>query len=165
MPPRLPTSCILTARTLLRPFSTTSAVASPRDSPHPVHGTSSNSSLLSLNSNNHSSSGAARGTSSEKRADAAATLMDRFKARAGAYRKEKDAQMDYLKSQRVSSEYLKQMPRKWEAGDVYSPHDLSPVEMQKWRRRTLRQNDVVDALGIRPLDMYKVRSRTEHSPL
>jgi hypothetical protein len=61
-----------------------------------------------------------------------------------------------LRNSKNSSDYLRQMPRRWDAGDVYSPHDLSPVEMQKWRKRSLRGNDVVDALGIRPLDMYKV---------
>lgn len=69
--------------------------------------------------------------------------------------------MDVLKSQKVSSDFLRQMPRKWEAGDVYSPHDLSPVEMTKWKKRTKRNSDVVDALGISPLDMYKVRNAQE----
>jgi small subunit ribosomal protein S18 len=71
---------------------------------------------------------------------------------------EKTAQMEFLKNQKMSNDFLKQMPRRWEAGDVYSPHDLSPVEMQKWRKKTVRNNDVIDALGISPLDMYKVRS-------
>ncbi|KAG6011756.1 hypothetical protein E4U41_005444 [Claviceps citrina] len=60
-----------------------------------------------------------------------------------------------MRNAKNSADYLRQMPRRWAAGDVYSPHDLSPVEMQKWRRRSLRRHDVVDALGIRPLDMYK----------
>ncbi|EQL02059.1 Ribosomal protein S18 [Ophiocordyceps sinensis CO18] len=55
-----------------------------------------------------------------------------------------------------SQDYLRQMPRRFEAGDVYSPHDLSSVEMAKWRRRRGPRNyDVIDTLGIRPLDMYK----------
>ncbi|UKZ65681.1 uncharacterized protein TrAtP1_006876 [Trichoderma atroviride] len=60
-----------------------------------------------------------------------------------------------MRNQKNSNDYLKQMPRRWDAGDVYSPHDMSPVEMQKWRKRSPRGGDVVDALGIRPLDMYK----------
>lgn len=68
----------------------------------------------------------------------------------------KQAQLEKLRSRKLSSDYLKQMPRRWEAGDVYSPHDLSPVEMAKWRTRSQRKADVVDVLGIRPLDMYKV---------
>lgn len=68
----------------------------------------------------------------------------------------KQAQLDMMRNQKNSNDYLKQMPRRWDAGDVYSPHDMSPVEMQKWRKRSPRGGDVVDALGIRPLDMYKV---------
>lgn len=67
-------------------------------------------------------------------------------------------QVEFLKNQKISNDYLRQMPRRWQAGDVYSPHDLSPNEMNKWRRRSLRDEDVVDALGINPLDMYKVRA-------
>lgn len=74
-----------------------------------------------------------------------------------SYTIEKTAQMDFLKNQKMSNDFLRQMPRRWEAGDVYSPHDLSPVEMQKWRKRSVKNNDVIDALGISPLDMYKVR--------
>lgn len=70
---------------------------------------------------------------------------------------EKSQQMDFLKNQKMSNDFLKQMPRRWQAGDVYSPHDLSPIEMQKWRKKSVRNNDVIDALGINPLDMYKVR--------
>ncbi|RDA89679.1 hypothetical protein CP533_3357 [Ophiocordyceps camponoti-saundersi (nom. inval.)] len=49
----------------------------------------------------------------------------------------------------------RRMHRRWEAGEVYSPHDLSPVEMWKMRRKGEPNVDVVDALGLRPLDMYK----------
>ena len=46
--------------------------------------------------------------------------------------------------------------RRWKAGDVYAPHDLSPVEMQKWRQRHRSTTDVFDALAINPLHEYKV---------
>ena len=72
---------------------------------------------------------------------------------------EKTAQMEFLKNQKMSNDFLKQMPRRWEAGDVYSPHDLSPYEMTKFRRWPTRNEDVVDMLGIRPEDMYKVWKR------
>ena len=45
--------------------------------------------------------------------------------------------------------------RRWKAGDVYAPHDLSPVEMQKWRQRHRSNTDVFDALAINPLHEYK----------
>ena len=48
--------------------------------------------------------------------------------------------------------------RRWKAGDVYAPHDLSPVEMQKWRQRHRSTRDVFDALAINPLHEYKVYS-------
>lgn len=50
---------------------------------------------------------------------------------------------------------MRQMTRRWKAGDVYAPHDLSPSEMGKWRRSRARQKDLVDMLGLRPLDMYR----------
>lgn len=48
--------------------------------------------------------------------------------------------------------------RNWKVGDVYSPHDLSPSEMKKWRKRKSPSTDAFDALGINPLHQYKVRS-------
>lgn len=50
----------------------------------------------------------------------------------------------------------RQIHRKWKAGDVYAPHDLSPVEMTKWRKRRPRERDAFDQLGINPLHEYKV---------
>ncbi|GJN78334.1 hypothetical protein PLIIFM63780_001828 [Purpureocillium lilacinum] len=90
-----------------------------------------------------------------QRGDAASRLLSRYKNRAETALRAKQAQLELLRNQKNSNDYLKQMPRRWDAGDVYSPHDLSPVEMQKWRKRSQRGGDVVDALGIRPLDMYK----------
>ncbi|KAL9103301.1 MAG: hypothetical protein Q9163_001643 [Psora crenata] len=67
----------------------------------------------------------------------------------------------------------RQWTRRWVAGQVYSPHDLSAVEMEKRRQRHLflpqqqqqhqsnnnfsnrRRGDVFDVLGINPLDQYK----------
>jgi len=51
---------------------------------------------------------------------------------------------------------MRQITRKWNFGDVYSPHDLSPSEMTKWKKNTGRKQDLVDLLGVRPLDMYRV---------
>jgi len=39
---------------------------------------------------------------------------------------------------------------------VYAPHDLSPEEMKKWKKRKSPTMDAFDALGINPLDQYKV---------
>lgn len=51
------------------------------------------------------------------------------------------------------------MSRKWKVGDVYAPHDLTGVEMAKWkklRRKSKSNVDVVDLLGIDPRQHYKV---------
>ncbi|KAI2625693.1 ribosomal protein S18 [Hypoxylon sp. NC1633] len=60
-----------------------------------------------------------------------------------------------LKELNHSDDYARQMTRRWSIGDVYAPHDLSPQEMAKWRRNQARKKDLVDLLGLRPLDMYR----------
>lgn len=51
--------------------------------------------------------------------------------------------------------------RKWKIGDVYSPHDMSPSEMYKWSQPRRPSKDVIDILGINPLDHYKVRADSQ----
>lgn len=54
------------------------------------------------------------------------------------------------------------MTRKFKVGDVYAPHDLTGVEMSKWkklRRKGRPKRDVIDQLGINPKEHYKVCSR------
>lgn len=48
--------------------------------------------------------------------------------------------------------------RDWQQGDVYAPHDLSPAEMKKWRRKQRPSTDAFDALSINPLNQYKVNT-------
>ncbi|KAI9707505.1 MAG: hypothetical protein M1836_000466 [Candelina mexicana] len=48
-----------------------------------------------------------------------------------------------------------QQHRRWKQGDVYAPHDLSPVEMRKWRRKGRPTTDAFDALAMNPLNEYK----------
>ena len=64
-----------------------------------------------------------------------------------------------VKENKIAKDLLKQMPRKWQAGEVYAPHDLSSVEMAKWKKRSPPQGDLVDALNLSPTDMYKVRRK------
>lgn len=176
MPPRLPALGAL--RPLSKPsysraFSATaSAAAPPREGSHTP---SSTSSLLSLNrpkshSNNNHRNHQSRtpqqqggkggsGGSSTRASDAAEQLLSRFGSRSAQLAKRTQATADSLREQKISNDYLREMPRRWAPGDVYSPHDLSPVEMTKWRRRAERKGDVIDALALRPLDMYKVRER------
>ncbi|KAF5022400.1 hypothetical protein F66182_5540 [Fusarium sp. NRRL 66182] len=155
MPPRLPITPT-PSRTILRSFSTTTPASLPPREVGPAGGAHS-SRLASLNNNNKG-----RVPAYGQRGDAASRLLDRARSKSNDYVREKTMQMDILKNQKMSNDFLKQMPRRWEAGDVYSPHDLSPIEMQKWRKRSVRNNDVIDTLGIRPLDMYKNFSLIEH---
>ena len=46
--------------------------------------------------------------------------------------------------------------RRWKQGDVYAPHDLSAIEMQKWSKRTQPSVDVFDILAINPINEWKV---------
>jgi small subunit ribosomal protein S18 len=56
------------------------------------------------------------------------------------------------------ADYEQQLARKFRAGDVYSPHDLSGQEMSKWKKsRNAPKTDAIDALGINPINEYKVR--------
>ena len=55
-------------------------------------------------------------------------------------------------------EMEKHQTRRWKTGDIYSPHDLSPAEMRKWKKRQRPQIDVFDTLAINPLHEYKVNS-------
>jgi small subunit ribosomal protein S18 len=58
-------------------------------------------------------------------------------------------------------DYEKQLPRRFRAGDVYAPHDLSGVEMSKWKKTRRKPRvgshgkDVLDMLGIDPRKEYK----------
>ncbi|KJZ73167.1 hypothetical protein HIM_07364 [Hirsutella minnesotensis 3608] len=85
----------------------------------------------------------------------AARMLNRYRRSHEFLVHDKQKQLDILRNQKNSQDFLRQMPRRFKAGDLYSPHDMSPVEMAKWKKRSSRNGDVVDALGIRPLDMYK----------
>ncbi|KAI0479614.1 ribosomal protein S18 [Xylaria cf. heliscus] len=62
---------------------------------------------------------------------------------------------DMIRNQNRHEDYMRQLSRRWRPGDVYSPHDMSASEMAKWRRSTAPKKDIVDMLGLRPLDMYR----------
>ncbi|KAI9696293.1 MAG: hypothetical protein M1820_008216 [Bogoriella megaspora] len=75
--------------------------------------------------------------------------------------------MSELSAVQEKGELEKQITRRWRKGDVYSPHDLSGVEMKKWkvrirdpletkqRRREAGKGDIFDELGIDPRAEYK----------
>ncbi|WQF88572.1 Putative small ribosomal subunit protein bS18 [Colletotrichum destructivum] len=141
MPPRLPFLSALKAPSALspriaRPFSSTPAVAKPSD---PI------SNLLNLDEKPkvHST-------------DRIRGLIKTGKARIdGVAAARKLTMLESLREKKVSDDYVKQMPRRWNAGEIYAPHDLSPVEMEKWRKSKRPNVDVVDLLGLNPLDHYR----------
>jgi len=57
-----------------------------------------------------------------------------------------------------AADLSKQITRRWRAGDIYAPHDLSGVEMAKWKKRARPNIDVFDVLDINPMDHYRVRA-------
>lgn len=76
--------------------------------------------------------------------------------RAANAEQKKEKTLEGLRARTTSDSYARQMPRFWKAGDVYAPHDLSPAQMRKWRSRAAPKKDVMDLLGVNPLDLYKV---------
>lgn len=119
---------------------------------------SSNSSLLSLNRPSRRTNGNGNGeTSTTRSADAASRILSRYRQQGRADSLAMQSTQDALREQKLANDYLREMPRRWKTGDVYAPHDLSPVEMHKFRQRRARSTDIIDVLGIRPQDMYKVR--------
>lgn len=61
-----------------------------------------------------------------------------------------------LRGKNVAEDYMRQMPRRWKLGDVYAPRDLSSSEMRKWGGISNVERDLVDLMGLQPLDMYRV---------
>ncbi|KAI0974034.1 ribosomal protein S18 [Xylaria arbuscula] len=144
MPPRIP---ILSAirqgmsmpKTPKAPLSTTAAPKALRD----IKNTTS--SMLNIDG------GASKTADSTQLAgDVYRSISQPRRGRGGRQNVEED-----LKANMRTNDYMRQLPRRWRAGDVYSPHDMSPSEMAKWRKTTARKQDLVDLLGLRPLDMYR----------
>ncbi|KAH8820841.1 ribosomal protein-like protein S18 [Xylogone sp. PMI_703] len=63
--------------------------------------------------------------------------------------------IDEIQKHLKAADITKQISRRWKPGDVYAPHDLTGVEMQKWRQRRNPETDVFDILDLNPLDEYK----------
>lgn len=61
-----------------------------------------------------------------------------------------------LKNHNLKKDLTKQITRRWRAGDVYAPHDLSGVEMMKWKRRSQPDHDVFDIINFNPEEHYRV---------
>lgn len=83
-------------------------------------------------------------------------LLTRYKRRAEVNLRTHHDKLDRMRREREAREYLRHIPRRFHAGDVYAPRDISPTEMARWRVQRTRDFDVVDRLGLGPLDLYKV---------
>ncbi|QIW95964.1 hypothetical protein AMS68_001482 [Peltaster fructicola] len=87
---------------------------------------------------------------------AESSVMSRVEAKA----KEREAErLEALRQPFTRSELERQASRRWQVGEVYAPHDLTGVEMAKWKKLTPPRRsgaDAFDQLGINPLREYKV---------
>lgn len=92
---------------------------------------------------------------SSKRADALTRILAKTNAMSGVSAT-KIQTLEKQKEQEKREQLGFWAPRRWKAGDVYAPHDLSPMEMLEWRELRRPEKDIVDILGINPLDHYKV---------
>lgn len=63
--------------------------------------------------------------------------------------------IERMRERKVSDDYLKQMTRRWRVGEVYAPNDLSAHEANAWKQPRLINADVVDILGINPIEEYR----------
>ncbi|KAF2819841.1 ribosomal protein S18 [Ophiobolus disseminans] len=98
-----------------------------------------------------SGSTAARAPSPPQRAGG--SLATRVAREAGLDRQTQTREM--VESER-RSQFQRQIYRKWQPGDVYSPIDLSGAEQKKWKTgRKKPQSDAFDVLGINPVLEYK----------
>jgi hypothetical protein len=102
-----------------------------------------------------SSSSAARKPPADQQRPAGASLAASLAREAGLDAPTQSREM--VESER-RSQFQRQIHRKWQAGDVYSPTDLSGAEQKKWKfGRKKPQSDAFDVLGINPVLEYKVR--------
>ncbi|ROT41460.1 ribosomal protein S18 [Sodiomyces alkalinus F11] len=82
-------------------------------------------------------------------------VREKARAQSEAQQAKRRADLQLIQERKVSDDYMRQMPRRWQTGDVYAPHDLNPHQLAKWKRRGPSDVDVVDLLNVNPLDMYR----------
>lgn len=76
----------------------------------------------------------------------------------GAYKRieiKSDNTAQKAKENLNSQNLARQSTRNWKPGDIYAPHDLSPQEMVKWKAPKQPTKDIIDMLGLNPLDHYR----------
>ncbi|PSR97628.1 ribosomal protein S18 [Coniella lustricola] len=98
------------------------------------------------------SSNAAKGNSDK--GEALHNLMQRRKA-FDSISDKKQVFEERVKGFTERGEFVRQATRTWKEGDVYAPKDLSSGEMKKWKQPKKPTKDILDMVGINPLDHYK----------
>ncbi|KAK2069566.1 hypothetical protein P8C59_004130 [Phyllachora maydis] len=63
--------------------------------------------------------------------------------------------LDDLTASATSQAYMRQMWRRFLPGEVYAPRDLSAWELDRYRLKRPAQQDVLDMLGLNPVDNYR----------
>ncbi|KAG5955527.1 hypothetical protein E4U57_003382 [Claviceps arundinis] len=149
----LPFTQLPSSPSLARALSSTPALAiAPAQYPSPPRrDPSSNSKLLSIDADGRRNPPRYRPQGSSRYSEGASFISKSSQSQLRA----SIQNLETLRNNKESGEFLREMPRRWEAGDVYAPHDLSAAEMRKLRKRASRKADVVDALQVRAKDMYK----------
>ncbi|KAI1389991.1 ribosomal protein S18 [Hypoxylon trugodes] len=151
MPPRIPFLAALRQPSNLIK-SQTAYISTSKPSQALRTDSSATSNLLALDDQSSSSNSPFSKTRRPRDAtSAAADVYDRLH---GTVSKRMRLEEE-LRQKNESDDYSRQLSRRWKAGDVYAPHDLSPSEMRKWRKSQMQKKDLVDMLGLKPLDMYR----------
>ncbi|KAI1103145.1 ribosomal protein S18 [Jackrogersella minutella] len=140
MPPRIPIlSALRQSSSLLRPQTASISTTKPTKALRDLGATSQ---LLNID---------APSPSNRNATQAASDIYDNLR---GTMERQTSIRDEMFQSNH-DDQYSRQLTRRWKVGDVYAPHDISASEMNKWRRNQSRKKDLVDMLGLRPLDMYR----------
>ncbi|EEQ87719.1 hypothetical protein RJZ56_001530 [Blastomyces dermatitidis] len=95
----------------------------------------------------------------QRRCNSTNSLYSRFAERSQRESMMKQSMRERFEKQAIQEQraraFERQQKRYWESGDVYSPHDLSPAEMMKWKKKKSPSTDAFDALSLNPLHLYK----------
>lgn len=104
---------------------------------------------------------AKRGSSSDASSQGILRLLSNAQSRKLQNKERESGQLSLTGSKEIENlkrgqDLSRQITRRWKAGDVYAPHDLSAVEMAKWKNRGRPTHDVFDVLDFKPMEHYRV---------
>ncbi|KIH90502.1 37S ribosomal protein [Sporothrix brasiliensis 5110] len=182
MPPRLPTSLAAAlsrcSNLFVAPITQRFAVASLHSSARldaPRTPPSSGASFLDLDNNDEygrprptadGEQGPGRGPAtfaprygprSDANAALSRVLFDSETRRRMHERREeqKRTALEKMAERKTTEDYARHLTRRWRVGDLYTAHDLGVEEMHQWGESYLSQRDVIEILGINPIDEYR----------